>query len=65
MASIGRSAKALAENLIEATQHQNLTSKINVQAIARFQDIRKVAQRAAVRSDDINPLIQAKLAQMR
>ncbi|MCA9936243.1 MAG: hypothetical protein H6662_00460 [Ardenticatenaceae bacterium] len=64
MASIRKTAKTLADNFIEATHYQDLTEKVNVQAIARLQEIRKVVHREALRSDGMNAMIQAKLANL-
>lgn len=61
---MANSKKKLTANIADNTRYGMVTEKINVQFVKRVQDIRKISHRKMWQSEVMNPLIQAKLAQL-
>ncbi len=61
---MSQTKRTLATSISGITQYDGLTDKINLQVLKRVQEIRKIVHRQSLKSENLNPLIQAKLSEI-
>lgn len=61
---MSRTKRTLATSMSGKTQYDGLTDKINLQVLKRLQEIRKIVNRQSLKTENLNPLIQAKLSEI-